>query len=123
MMMLTPTFSPRPFYIMTLANFFMEAIDIYGLMFEMHSLRIVSLVLRNIYYVIPFVSAFNWTSTVYQKYKAIIRQTPITKWIGILGVDEYAGFFSLSLTLVSVLFQAFQPLYGNANGVLLDIFD
>ena len=116
--MLTPTFSPRPFYIMTLANFFMEAIDIYGLMFEMHSLRIVSLVLRNIYYVIPFVSAFNWTSTVYQKYKAIIRQTPITKWIGILGVDEYAGFFSLSLTLVSVLFQAFQPLYGNANGVL-----
>ena len=118
MMRLTPSFSITPFYIMTMANFLMEAMDIYGLMFQIRSLRIVSLVLRNIYYIIPFISAFKWIREIHMKYQPILRETRTSKWIGTLKVDEYAGIFSLSLTLCGVLFQAFQPLYGNANGVL-----
>ena len=118
MMILTPSFSAPPFYIMTLANFLMEAMDIYGLMFQIRSLRMVSLVLRNTYYVIPFVSAFKWMRGIYLKYLPLLRQTPAAQWLGLLCVDEYAGFFSLSLTLSGVLFQALQPLYGNAAGVL-----
>ena len=97
--------------------FILEAIDICGLIFTMHSLRILAVVLRYIFLALPVFFAFLWLRKLAIKYSLSYSRISISAIRGMFRPDEYAGVISFSMALIATFGLMVLPLCGNRNGI------
>lgn len=108
---------------MLILFFASDIIDIYGLAAGQRVARIVALVLRYVFLLIPYIAFTKGVVEMRQRYSHIKICGPLKPWRDEISNEDYFGLFTFTVSFFSITGQGLLPLSGQGGLFFIEDFN